>query len=498
MRQVYPLNKRTLVMYVPQLPGLRYYPPRQIILNKFHIRISHGTFLKCTRLNVQMNNTNKSINEFALYVNTKDTQILKDKKIWNAHTLSGAVHSRWNIDMCACGEYGIIGKSNTTYIPVDRCTFKERFNMYSMQMFENMNWKNMVVTGGTALKCLRNDDINDTFNDIDVFIFGLKTDAERCAKVLHIGRTIATNVRNKSIYSTRTHKYYNPRLTVWRGGSTVNFEIYVDEDDGVKITHAHIQVVIFKQTSILDIFNNFDIDCCCIAYDNKNVYVHNRTLRSFKGGYNLVNPNFVVQNLHGTNINGHRLIKYCRRGFGIAIPILSPLFGTMFDDARAYANGHKVVPHNCLLKQFISVFDIIFGVPTHRQPSSIDAMVACSSGGNGSNGIFEYILYMLWHNQYENPVSDDDDATKVILQNGFLISTLNQYKGIMDDICLNSDDLKMPNVMSSISYPFRWTEIPRSSINNSNAWKQCSILSIIATLFPDALLSHDTPDQTEK
>lgn len=74
-----------------------------------------------------------------------------------------------------------------------------------------------------------------------------------------------------------------------------------------------IQVILNPYKTIQQLLNDFDVDCCCIAYDGDNFYYNDRYKRSVETHCIFVNP-------HRDTISyGYRLRKYMNRGYMIAV-----------------------------------------------------------------------------------------------------------------------------------------------------------------------------------
>ncbi len=64
-------------------------------------------------------------------------------------------------------------------------------------MFQNFDWSNVVMAGGSVLSCLLSSPASDfTSTDIDLFIYGLNVQQAR-EKVMNILATIEENTKKK-------------------------------------------------------------------------------------------------------------------------------------------------------------------------------------------------------------------------------------------------------------------------------------------------------------
>ena len=76
----------------------------------------------------------------------------------------------------------------------------------------------------------------------------------------------------------------------------------------------HVQIICNLHTSIDQILNSFDVDCCAVAYDGSNVLATPRASRAFR-----TRVNVAVESRRSYSYES-RLIKYARRGFAVGVP----------------------------------------------------------------------------------------------------------------------------------------------------------------------------------
>jgi hypothetical protein len=75
-----------------------------------------------------------------------------------------------------------------------------------------------------------------------------------------------------------------------------------------------IQFILRLFDNISSILNTFDIDCCCVGFDGKSVFMTGRAKFAITNRINVVDLA-----LRGDAFES-RLIKYAERGFALAIP----------------------------------------------------------------------------------------------------------------------------------------------------------------------------------
>lgn len=73
---------------------------------------------------------------------------------------------------------------------VEKSEFLNRFNSFTSNVFNNFNWKNVIVAGGCVLGCLlTNAGNNYDSSDIDMFVYGLsqeEANAKVISTILHL------------------------------------------------------------------------------------------------------------------------------------------------------------------------------------------------------------------------------------------------------------------------------------------------------------------------
>lgn len=76
----------------------------------------------------------------------------------------------------------------------------------------------------------------------------------------------------------------------------------------------HTQIILRLYKSPAEILMGFDVDCCCVGYDGKDVYALPRAKRALTKRYNLVDMS------RRSLTYETRLYKYAKRGFAVAVP----------------------------------------------------------------------------------------------------------------------------------------------------------------------------------
>lgn len=175
---------------------------------------------------------------------------------------------------------------------VDRDTFTTRFSELTSNVFDGLDWQNIVIGGGIVLSSLANykslPELPFNENDIELFIYGGNYD-----EIVHrIYDVVMSNV--------------NGHCEIVRTSTSISILF--------EYPYRHIHISLNHYNNILDILLNFEIDCCALLYDGENVFATERSKRSLTKRYNIVNHNL------RTPIHEARLLKFATYGFCVMIP----------------------------------------------------------------------------------------------------------------------------------------------------------------------------------
>jgi len=186
----------------------------------------------------------------------------------------------------------------------DEKYFTFYFNQSTNNIFDNMNWTNLVIAGGFIAGLTRNDSRSNSMfinTDIDLYIYG-PTESE---------------IQNKYLYLFGFLSKHNPIYTMSK--SLVHIII-----PGLK--HI-IQLIPSIGKTPIDIINDFDFNYVAMYYDGSDVHTTIRGLVAQK--YNLATYNIGA---HTGNIDA-RIHKTIRKGFDIQYnPNLKSLASIVTDD----------------------------------------------------------------------------------------------------------------------------------------------------------------------
>jgi hypothetical protein len=144
-------------------------------------------------------------------------------------------------------------------------------------------------------------------SDVDIFLYGL-SEEEAEKKVIHIYETFKKNLtgRNDNTRVSMPATLYNTTdgdIMIIRTKHAITFHF------GYPIRPVQIILRIYKSPA--EILMGFDVDCCCIGYDGKQVYCLPRARRAINTRMNLVDVE------RQSTTYEVRLFKYAKRGFRV-------------------------------------------------------------------------------------------------------------------------------------------------------------------------------------
>ena len=169
--------------------------------------------------------------------------------------------------------------------------FNKEFSKKTFDLLTYIHWDNIIVAGGSLVNIITNN--SGKLNDIDMFIYGLNNEDAK----LKIDRVISS-IKQKAIdmkYDTRV--YINKNV--------INIYIF----DTRKL--LQVQIILRLYDTLAQVLVGFDVDCCAIAYNGKELLVTERGLCALKYRVNVANLKRRSPSYE------NRLIKYSFRGFDV-------------------------------------------------------------------------------------------------------------------------------------------------------------------------------------
>eukprot|EP00339_Tiarina_fusa_P029651 CAMPEP_0117004946 /NCGR_PEP_ID=MMETSP0472-20121206/5747_1 /TAXON_ID=693140 ORGANISM="Tiarina fusus, Strain LIS" /NCGR_SAMPLE_ID=MMETSP0472 /ASSEMBLY_ACC=CAM_ASM_000603 /LENGTH=1154 /DNA_ID=CAMNT_0004706065 /DNA_START=652 /DNA_END=4116 /DNA_ORIENTATION=- len=178
--------------------------------------------------------------------------------------------------------------------------FNENWEAFTESQFQGLNWENLFVAGGAVLSCLQPDfstsvELGNPFHssDIDIFVYGL-SQFEANEKLRHIYETVKQNTNGSATMIRSKHA-----ITILG-----------------EYPYRHTQIILRIYKSPAEILMGFDIDCCCVGFNGKQVFALPRARRALTKQFNLVD-------LSRRSLTYEiRLHKYSKRGFRVKVPTL--------------------------------------------------------------------------------------------------------------------------------------------------------------------------------
>ncbi|KAJ3321846.1 hypothetical protein HDV06_003848 [Boothiomyces sp. JEL0866] len=181
--------------------------------------------------------------------------------------------------------------------------FRKQFHYLTSGIFEGIDLSNLLIAGGIVLAALQpfdpNLDLNEQLiekgyynSDIDIFVFGFDDVGCATERVRKLCKDIEEKAGEKILFIRNRNC-----VTILR-----------------EYPHRQIQVIFRLYKSPSEVLISFDIDCCCVGYDGKDVYGIPRFFASVSYQRN------VVDVTRRSPCYEYRLYKYSKRGFGVLIP----------------------------------------------------------------------------------------------------------------------------------------------------------------------------------
>jgi hypothetical protein len=159
----------------------------------------------------------------------------------------------------------------------------------------------VIIAGGSVLRALtggpdiRTGDWWGEASDIDLFFY--------CSDALEANR-----IAQRIFYALAVDL---EKWIVVRSRGVLNIHSW---DGGLD---EKIQIVLRLYDSPTEVLFGFDVDCCCCAFDGRNVWLTKRCISALRTGTNILNPLHAWPNKASYEL---RLAKYALRGFAVSVP----------------------------------------------------------------------------------------------------------------------------------------------------------------------------------
>jgi tetratricopeptide (TPR) repeat protein len=188
---------------------------------------------------------------------------------------------------------------------VGRQDFLKQLNVFSEGQLQYVDWNNVVLAGGAVLAALTPmppTPLREFFHtnhaykssDIDLFLYGLNTDA-------------ATKKVSQLYHAV---KKANPQVFCVRSLHTITL---VSE-----FPKRKIQIILRLYKTLAEVLHGFDLDACSVGFDGTDVWATDRAARAITRQYNMVDLSYLSPSYES------RLFKYSKRGYRVAVPGFKP------------------------------------------------------------------------------------------------------------------------------------------------------------------------------
>jgi len=315
------------------------------------------------------------------------------------------------------------------------------FNERLPTIVRNINMKNIVIAGGMCRSIL----LGQKIQDIDIFFVGLskKNIGNRIIGLINdLIRNMKQESSNYKMIMAHKPKYSviellcveyveydecddlkNTKQKVLNefGIACVDNDIEKEEFRKNKLIYK-IQIIIKANMDIPEIFSNFDMYPSCVAFDGMNTYFTKASHIAYKYMINLINKEKASH-----EIIDHRIKKYFKYGFSIAIPY-KYIHIEIYNDKRV---------------KYLTISKTVFKV----------------EGINGTNN--NNLIYLI--SSVSNKQDNESNGLTNIFNNTTLLYTSYQGQNNNDNELSNTYDYMIKN---DIKYCYIYDEITSGEIDN--------------------------------
>ncbi|CAB9509719.1 SH3KBP1-binding protein 1 [Seminavis robusta] len=180
--------------------------------------------------------------------------------------------------------------------------FKKQFVDYAGPMFQDfplLEEQGVVVAGGSVLSALMGRTDPDSKGDIDLFLVAPNPEKARAI----YDKIVQHFAGGRGDDNDRIHHH---QLLLVRSQYAVTIVVGYPQ--------RNVQIILAHHRCPAEVVFNFDIDCCQVFFDGKNVRATPAAQRALMTGTNMADPERRSGNYET------RLAKYAERGFFVAVP----------------------------------------------------------------------------------------------------------------------------------------------------------------------------------
>jgi len=188
--------------------------------------------------------------------------------------------------------------------------FRSNFNQEHANVLHRLNdillEEPVIIAGGSVLRALTVGDQLRPFyswkgkSDIDIFLYAASPSE-------------ANRISRRIFYALAVD---HERWVIVRSRGVITMHSWTDGAREKEVDQK-VQIVLQLYESPAEVLIGFDVDCCCCAYDGREVWASARCLRAIRSRTNVLNPLHAWPNRPSYEL---RLGKYGARGFAIAVP----------------------------------------------------------------------------------------------------------------------------------------------------------------------------------
>lgn len=328
----------------------------------------------------------------------------------------------------------LVSTSDYSKIKIERNNDQFKKSFYNNIPYLNtIDLSNMLIAGGSIRSVL----LNSRINDVDIFLYGLKTPTEAKSRIekfildLHIHLSKLKNghyvkskldelnakmegVKTKSETNTMMREFnekhkdkYDPKIndniSIFSNGNTVT----------LFVNNIKMQIVLRLYNSVSEILHGFDLGSSAVGFDGSNVYFTSLSKFCFE---NMVN---IIDCTRRSTTYENRLIKYFNVGFNIIVPNL--------DIKKLKCNYHKY--------NLMEVCEMPYLVFSYSEINGKSIKVNDFHKHNGNDVVTDYDFY---GNLY-NDQSGNEGPLKYMLWRYNLTELINGKNRFVIKIDLNDE-----------------------------------------------------------
>jgi hypothetical protein len=307
--------------------------------------------------------------------------------------------------------------------------YKEKTQYRTSAEFKNQvvlryNWltklpmENLAIAGGFCKSLI----FDEKVNDIDLYMYGFDTDAEynaRLEKLVGDLNALIIKEHPNSVSLRAYKKEFNVyELMYFENIKDVKKDTWELQDLTQMKFIVKIQIIMKKHKEMKEIFNDFDLDSCCVLYNGTDLYFSQRSYIAYKYLINIPR----VDNFF-TVVFDLRLLKYYDSGFRIILPRTSVEWITKkmgekdnFVIGRCKFFVNSVEGSNVYITKTELI--MVKEVKPVRQATSIYSSIIGDVGSlDDSRSIVKFMKYVQRQNRIVERVKKNADSNVVMTEN---------------------------------------------------------------------------------